>query len=152
MFMANLRTKILDFGRFDSSRILILRGGMLACYGESPAESESTHLSRDTNLSRDNLSRASQGRPRTRRSAGWPPRAPAAAPAPPSPQGKIRDISQALMSLIGFSFDVETNIHNMLQGLLFQRPLRRPPKVDSNLSHPTYTWEYLVIPGHHVDE
>ena len=33
---ANLRTKILDFGRFDSSRILILRGGgILMSIGES---------------------------------------------------------------------------------------------------------------------
>ena len=33
---ANLRTKILDFGGFDSSRILILRGGILMSMGNSP--------------------------------------------------------------------------------------------------------------------
>ena len=32
----NLRTKILDFGGFDSSRILILRGGMLMSVGSLP--------------------------------------------------------------------------------------------------------------------
>ena len=32
----NLRTKILDFGGFDSSRILILRGGILMAIGNFP--------------------------------------------------------------------------------------------------------------------
>ena len=31
---ANLRTKILDFGGFDSSRILMLRGGMFMSIGK----------------------------------------------------------------------------------------------------------------------
>ena len=34
--MANLRTKILDFRGFDSSRILILRGGIILSIGNSP--------------------------------------------------------------------------------------------------------------------
>ena len=33
---ANLRTKILDFRGFDSSRILIVRGGILMCVGNCP--------------------------------------------------------------------------------------------------------------------
>ena len=33
---ANLRTKILDFRGFDSSRIFILRGGILRPIGSSP--------------------------------------------------------------------------------------------------------------------
>ena len=36
---ASLRTKILDFQRFDSSRILILRDGILRPTGESPGDS-----------------------------------------------------------------------------------------------------------------
>ena len=34
--MANLRTKILDFRGFDTSIILILRGGVLVCIGGFP--------------------------------------------------------------------------------------------------------------------
>ena len=34
--MANLRTKILDFRGFDSSRILISSGGILRCTGDLP--------------------------------------------------------------------------------------------------------------------
>ena len=34
--MANLRTKILDFRGFDSSRILIPRGGILTSIGNFP--------------------------------------------------------------------------------------------------------------------
>ena len=49
---ANLRTKILDFRGFDSSRILVLRGGILMSIGEIPSNCESTNLSRD-NLSRE---------------------------------------------------------------------------------------------------
>ena len=33
---ANLRTKILDFRRFDSNRILIVRGGILGSIGDFP--------------------------------------------------------------------------------------------------------------------
>ena len=33
---ANLRTRILDFGGFDSSIILILRGGILMSIGDFP--------------------------------------------------------------------------------------------------------------------
>ena len=51
---ANLRssTKILDFRGFDSSRILVLRGGILMSIGDFPAKSESTNLSKD-DLSRE---------------------------------------------------------------------------------------------------
>ena len=35
---ASLRTKILDFRRFDSSRILMLRGGILLSKGNSPED------------------------------------------------------------------------------------------------------------------
>ena len=49
--MANLRTKILDSGGFDSSRILILRGGILRPVGKFP-ESLSQAVSAGTiNLS-----------------------------------------------------------------------------------------------------
>ena len=48
---ANLRTKILDFRGFDSSIILILRGGNLMSR-EFPAKFESSNLGRD-NLSRE---------------------------------------------------------------------------------------------------
>ena len=34
--MSNLRTEIMDFGGFDSSRILILRGGILMSIGNFP--------------------------------------------------------------------------------------------------------------------
>ena len=49
--MANLLTKIMVFLGFDSSTILILRGGTLMSYREFPGLFESTNLSRD-NLSR----------------------------------------------------------------------------------------------------
>ena len=48
---ANLRAKILDFGGFDSCRILMLRGGIPRPIGNFPGKFESTNLSRD-NLSR----------------------------------------------------------------------------------------------------
>ena len=54
--MASLHTKILDFRWSDSSRILILRDGIVMSIGDFPEYFESTILSRD-NLSRDNLSR-----------------------------------------------------------------------------------------------
>ena len=47
---ANLRTKILDFRGFDSSRILILRGEIPRSIGQLPGDFESTDLSRE-NLS-----------------------------------------------------------------------------------------------------
>ena len=47
---ANLRTRILDSRGFDSSIILILRGGILMSINEFPRNVESTNLSRD-NLS-----------------------------------------------------------------------------------------------------
>ena len=50
--MAYLRTKIMDFRRFDSSRVLISRGGILMSIGNVPEVFESTNLSRD-NLSRE---------------------------------------------------------------------------------------------------
>ena len=53
---ANLRTKILDFRGFDSSRILILRGLILVSTGS---------FSESTNLSRDTLSREIGSRDRT---------------------------------------------------------------------------------------
>ena len=49
---ANLRTKILDFGGFDSSRILILRGWNSQGHREFPGKLESSDLSRD-DLSRE---------------------------------------------------------------------------------------------------
>ena len=52
MISANLRTKLLDFGGFDSSRILILRGDNSCAHGEFPGNFESTNLSWD-NLSRE---------------------------------------------------------------------------------------------------
>ena len=48
---ANLRTKIPDFGGFDSSRILVLRGWNCHVHREYPGSFESVDLSRD-NLSR----------------------------------------------------------------------------------------------------
>ena len=50
---ANLRTKIRDFRGFDSSRILIFRGGIIMSIGN---KLESSNLSRD-NLSREIWSR-----------------------------------------------------------------------------------------------
>ena len=44
---ANLRTKILDFGGLDSSRILSLRGGILMSIGNFPGNLQSTNLSSD---------------------------------------------------------------------------------------------------------
>ena len=49
---ADLRTKILDFRGFDSSRILILRGGIPRPTGQFPGNLESTNLSREI-LSRE---------------------------------------------------------------------------------------------------
>ena len=49
---ANLRTKILDFRGFDSSRILSFKGWNSHIHGEFPGSFESTNLSRD-NLSRE---------------------------------------------------------------------------------------------------
>ena len=48
--MANLRTEIQDFGGFDSSGILILRGGIQNSHDhrESPGKFASTNLSRDS--------------------------------------------------------------------------------------------------------
>ena len=43
---ANLRTKVTDFSGFDSSGVLILRGGILKSIGSFPQNAESTHLSR----------------------------------------------------------------------------------------------------------
>ena len=45
--LANLPTKIPDFRGLDSSRILILRGGILTSIGNFPEIFESTNLSRD---------------------------------------------------------------------------------------------------------
>ena len=50
--MANLRTKILDFRGFDSSRILTLRGRITRPIGNFPGKIESRNLSRD-NISRE---------------------------------------------------------------------------------------------------
>ena len=44
---ANLRAKILDFKGFDSSIILISKGGIFMSKGEFPRNSESTNLIRD---------------------------------------------------------------------------------------------------------
>ena len=44
---ANLRTKILDFRGFDSSKILISRGRILMAIGGFPGKLESTNLSRE---------------------------------------------------------------------------------------------------------
>ena len=52
---ANIRTNIMDFGGFDSSIILILRGGNLMSvefYRGFPRKFESSNLSRD-NASRE---------------------------------------------------------------------------------------------------
>ena len=49
---ASLRTKVLNFRGFDSSRILVLRAGIPRSIGEFPGNYESTNLSRD-NLSRE---------------------------------------------------------------------------------------------------
>ena len=48
----NLRTKIVDFRGFDSSRILVLRGGIPRPTGNFPGKFESSNLSRD-NVSRE---------------------------------------------------------------------------------------------------
>ena len=62
---ANLSTKILDSRGFDSSRILVLRGGILMTIGNS-WKFESRNLSRD-NLSREigRRSKAAQEAPST---------------------------------------------------------------------------------------
>ena len=49
---ANLRTKILDFRGFDSSRILGLRGGIPQAHRKFPGNVELTNLGRD-NASRE---------------------------------------------------------------------------------------------------
>ena len=50
---ANLRAKILDFGGFDSSRILILRGGTLMSIGDSPESLSEAILVGIINISRE---------------------------------------------------------------------------------------------------
>ena len=52
MNTANLRTKIMDFRGFGSSRTLILRGGIPRAHREFPGKLASSNLSRD-NLSRE---------------------------------------------------------------------------------------------------
>ena len=49
---ANLWIKILDFRGFDSSKILMLRGGILMSIGNFPGKLESSNLSREI-LSRE---------------------------------------------------------------------------------------------------
>ena len=49
---ANLRTKVLDFRGFDSSRVLSLSGGIPRPIGKLPGSLESSNLSRDV-LSRE---------------------------------------------------------------------------------------------------
>ena len=44
----NLRTKIMEFRGFDSSIMLIIRGGIVMSIGNFPGSLESTSLSRDT--------------------------------------------------------------------------------------------------------
>ena len=49
---ANLRTNLMDFRGFDSSTILILRGGILRAHREFPGKLESSNVSKD-NVSRE---------------------------------------------------------------------------------------------------
>ena len=45
--MSPSKIQILDFRGFDSSRILLLGGGIPSPVGDSPEQTESTNLSRD---------------------------------------------------------------------------------------------------------
>ena len=62
---ANLRAKIPDFRGFDSSIILMLRGGSIMSIWNFPGKVESRNLSRDS-LSRE-IGRTSDGRRRRSR-------------------------------------------------------------------------------------
>ena len=53
LFTANLQIRILDFGGFDSSRIFILRVGILMSIGNFPENIESTNLNRGQSQKRD---------------------------------------------------------------------------------------------------
>ena len=51
----NLRTKILNFRGFDSSRVLVLRGWTSHARGEFPGKFESSKLSRDNLVGRSGV-------------------------------------------------------------------------------------------------